>query len=154
MMSSFSSSLGETTHRRQNRFCILKLCTRCQIWPVKANPANGYCQARNFPVTLAGQWCSSMSRVYPNTSFNCADFEIYGTITTNSKAHVPPFLLGLFLVKLLLLLLFSTSLSFIFLWGQWLSFCVIITLFLKKAEMSSLLYTEGNQCSYTHPEPK
>lgn len=31
--SSFSYSLGKTTLRRQSKFCILKLCTRCQIRP-------------------------------------------------------------------------------------------------------------------------
>lgn len=34
------------------------------------------------------------------------------------------------------------------------SFCITITISLKKAEMSFLLYTAGNQHSYTDPEPK
>lgn len=76
VLPSFSSSLGKTIHSRQNRACILlRLLIRCQIWPCA-----GQSHKRFFPVTPAGQWFSAMSHVHPNTSFNCADSAIYGTI--------------------------------------------------------------------------
>lgn len=75
MMSPFSSSLGETTHRIQNRFCILKLFTRCQIWPCEGQSHKWLLSSMIIPSNPGWTMMQYYVTCIPKHKHNCADLK-------------------------------------------------------------------------------